>query len=220
MQLINLFEDNTFKLYRGDKEPYTSFTGSNMPGLLYGQQLYMTDSLVVAKEFGPYITEFHFDKAFMSKLFDVEKPMPRKMIKALAALWPNDGWGGFRLNGRDGNLQYHEWVELFKTHETRYAWTDPSIYIGGNGQYPSFDEIYHGQHAGQSMAYPLNKEITPWTILEGLGYTGITYAGGSVRTTGEGFRGGGEQPHRVVATWDFEYGNSRIARQWEQTSDI
>lgn len=215
MYLTNLFEDQGITLYRGDKEQYDYFTGSNSIGLLYGQQLYLTTEYNVAKEFGNWITEFNFDRSYISRIINADLPMDQSLINTIAEHYPNGGDFRYINNGGEEkmHLNFKEWCELFKDHKSRYAWSDPSRYYGGEGNYPSFDMVYNGAHGGSVLQYPKPNQKTIWESLSAAGYTGLTYLGGVNQSTGALPRGGGSSRHHVYAFWDFDYCNNHIVGQ-------
>lgn len=213
MQLINLFEEQTVALYRGDKTKYKQFSPSKAVGLLYGSGLYLTNNINVAREYGDWVTTFKLPKKYVHSALDVEKPLTPELINIIASMFPHGGdFRYFEGNQEKRCPDFKEWCELYKTHECRYAWSDGHI-TGGKGQYPTFDVAILGTYGGTAGIAHIDDAYKLWKKLEGKGHHGLTYAGGVNTITGSDPRGGGSRSHRVYMFWDYSIPNKSIVSQ-------
>jgi hypothetical protein len=169
------------------------------------------------------VAKFEVPTAYLSKCLHAEQPLPDAALKIVRALYfsaaksmghgPGDETQTFdlRVNQPTGHeTQGHtfdSFVTGYKKNGSRYAWSDRSM--GGAGENPSLDLFWNGTHSGYWVFKDTGRQKELVKALQGLGYVGLAYDGGTrIVSDAAANRGGGGVLHRAYVMWDAHAINS------------
>jgi hypothetical protein len=171
------------------------------------------------KERAGKVSVFEVPKDYVARCLDVERPLPDDLLPIVKAAFArahhaNDPEGQWDLrfwNPDDPNYEkmgnsFDAFIDGFKKHGSRYAWTD--VQAGGDGKNPSLDFIWNGTHSGYHVFQnDREKQMALAKALQAKGYVGYFYDGG-IRMAGTQARGGGGIRHNAYVFWDDKKINS------------
>ncbi len=162
------------------------------------------------------ISVFSFPQSYIDKTLDGEAPLGDRELNVMRQILidVNDKQGKEDFSERVWDLRsnkserserpyltFDNFVNDFKLHGARYAWSDDTH--GASGQNPSFDFLFNGTHSGQIWRDHFGEMLSKF---KQLGYVGFNYKGGE--RMGEHIRGGGGIKHKAYSFWDADYVNS------------
>lgn len=79
-----------------------------------------------------YVTEFRIPREYLAKTLHTEQPLPDDVLNIIRDMF-HEQYGNRKIDMRDLNeqfLTFDEYVENYRKHGTRYAWTD-DVVVGG-----------------------------------------------------------------------------------------
>jgi hypothetical protein len=161
------------------------------------------------------ISKFKVPNLYIAKTLHGDRPLDNRMIQVVKNIFArnfngfsNDKKIDLRTTKSENSENYFntfdDYIKDYKTHGSRYAWTDKIF--GGKGENPSLDVFMNGTHSGYHV-FKNNDQENIIKDFEAAGYVGIEYDGG-VKLAGNGSRGGGNNLHRAFVFWDEEKINS------------
>lgn len=156
----------------------------------------------VTKDRPGAVSRFEVPQSYLAKCINADRPMSDEIVDVMRGVFKSV-MKGDKLDlriGREDKMPntFDEFIEGFKKHGSRYAWTEN--YYGGKGENPSIDILLNGTHGGYHVLYGHQDVI--FAALRKAGYVGFSYDGG-VRLSGTGPRGGGDgRRHNVYVLWD------------------
>lgn len=179
------------------------------------------------------ISTFRVPNSYIDKVLHTERPLSDDMIELVRRAYQRthprfaaDPTATLDLrtlkSKNDGDSEFEtfdDYLDNYKKHGSRYAWSPDNRKIGGTGENPSLDAFMNGTHSGHS-AFKATREIQTDLIkdCQSLGYVGFEYDGGT-KITGSGTRGGGKNLHRAFVFWDDAAINSFRVENHPHTDD-
>lgn len=163
------------------------------------------------------ITTFEIPDDYIARVIHGDQPLDDKsleMVRAFVNEITEGQVSDFRNFDGDKWYSFDDWLEIYRTQGSRYAWREE--HIGGKGQNPSLDHIWNGTHGGLSI---FNRDIDKFIeMAKSAGIVGIEYDGG-VRVTSSQVRGQGGIRHQAFVFWDDAFINSCRVDQSAATYD-